>query len=814
MRERNRALVALFSALVFTISAAAEPELRVTATGKELYLKPGSWSRRQGQVLNKSDQALDFRLDCLLSSPQTPESLFRVRASVPAGWIRRVDLSTRPFAPATGDRTDGVSIEYILFDQATGRRIESRTVPPAEHLQLPADRPGVWILQDPRLSSGQTSHRYLIDRGGHGGPLGIVRIAVARIPATAPDRWWGYDSAQIVILKTAGPTAMRGTQVKALADWVRQGGLLVLTGGEHLSDLLLGPLGQIAGVTAPDHHEIRSLEVIDANGRGRDPVALPAPVTMNNLSLSSAEVVLQGNSLPLLTRRRHGAGTVMVLAVPTAGLAPEGLREHWFTIRKALTNKPPVLGSKLVADLTDSDGAGWSALRAIAGRPAPSPWVPMLILLGLAGAVVLAGLALGRRRRGEWIWLLLVPCCLAGAIGAWAWGAGQTQQARLTTLSVVVGNPDGTAGLYELHACYSGPEEMRTEVTAGHANATVAPLGESDAMTRPVWLCGPMMRLADQRIPINTTRSYSAQTVLALEGVQGHLEFNADGLLGRVNNRLGAEMRDCVLYYNRRTFPAADLEPDQSSSFSIDVEYRASKVTPARSDNGQTYIEGDFTGKAVQRDIDTMHNALVGRLLAVPDNNIAVGNTPYLIGYVKRSWLDPLGGRDLLRRAEGVVFWPMQFRPAAPGTQVAIPFGLTVVDLSRAASFVRNPATEQFIRTTRPASFPITVRPPTGSVLQEATAQLRIQMDNALTLRLVVEGLTGGEPNGQAVELASITAPAVEVIEVPDADRFRDETGRFHFRLRAEMIDPTKDVTEGANWTYRRIEAALKGTTR
>ncbi len=814
MRERNRALVALFSTLVFTIPAAAETELRVTSTGKELYLKPGSWSRRQAQVINPSQQALDFRLDCLLSSPQTPESLFRLEASVPGGWIRRVDLSTRPFGPAKGDPSPEISIEYILYDQGTGQRIKSNKVIPGEHLRLPADRPGVWILQDPDLSSPQTTHRYLIDRGENGGPLGTVRIAVARVPSTAPDRWWGYDSAQIVILKTAGATALRGTQIKALADWVRRGGLLVLTGGEHLSELLLGPLGQLAGVSAPSDHQIRSLEVVDANGRGRKPVALPAPVTMNDLCLTAAEVVLHGNSLPLLTHRRHGAGTVMVLAVPMAGLAPEGLQEHWFAVRKALENHPPVRGSKLVADLTDSEGPGWAALRAIAGRPAPSPWVPLVILLGLAGAVILAGLALLRRRRGEWIWLLLVPCCLAGSIGAWAWGAGQTQQARLTTLSVVVGNPDGTAGLYELHACYSGPEQMQTEITAGHPNATIAPLGQSDAMTRPVWLCGPEMRLADQRIPINTTRSYSVETVMAMEGVQGHLEFNSQGLLGRVNNRLGAEMRDCVLYYNRRTFPAADLEPDQTSSFSIDLDYRASKIAFGQSASGQAVAEGDFTGKAVQRDIDTMHNALVGRLLAVPDNTFAVGSTPYLIGYVKRSWLDPLSGRDLLRRAEGVVFWPMRFRPAPPGTQVAIPFGLTVVDLSRVSSFVRNPATEQFIRTTRPAAFPISVRPPTGSILDDATAQLRIQMDNALTLRLVVEGLIGGRTDGRAVELASITAPAVETIDVPDADRFRDQTGRFHFRLRAEMIDPTKSVTEGANWTYQRIEAALKGTTR
>ena len=43
-------------------------------------------------------------------------------------------------------------------------------------------------------------------------------------------------------------------------------------------------------------------------------------------------------------------------------------------------------------------------LRKVAGRYAPVRWTPVGILLALAAGVVVAGVLLRRRRRGEWLW--------------------------------------------------------------------------------------------------------------------------------------------------------------------------------------------------------------------------------------------------------------------------------------------------------------------------------------------------------------------------------------------------------------------------
>ncbi|MFW5840025.1 MAG: hypothetical protein ACOCZE_05535, partial [Planctomycetota bacterium] len=431
MAKHIRLMLALAAVAQGTVLLSQE-SVRVTPTGKEMYFCPGRWSQIQPQLINTTDSDLPMQLDCRASQPQTQTRIFSAAADVPAGWIRRVDLAVRPSAGRLDpDPEVPLQMTYDVLQAATGQQLFSQERQVSGFLRLQKENTIVWVLQDPELIQSYDSHNYLPPRGDQSGVLGQSQLPVARLPGSAPDRWWGYDSADIILCQPAKMTSFRGTQFQALLDWVSRGGVLVLAGGPHLPELLSGPLGDISGVTALGSCMIRTLQVDQI-----EPVDLPMAMPLTTLSPHGAEVLARANDQPLLTRKRYGAGTVFVLSVPTLALGDEKLRDQWYPVRRAMSLHRPIDVSQLVGSTTDSTSPGWQALRAIAGRPAPPASVPVLILLCTALGVLFGGLLLRRRRRGELVWVLLVPLALAGAVAAWMWGTSQTDQPRLTTLAV------------------------------------------------------------------------------------------------------------------------------------------------------------------------------------------------------------------------------------------------------------------------------------------------------------------------------------------------------------------------------------------
>jgi hypothetical protein len=438
--------------------------------------------------------------------------------------------------------------------------------------------------------------------------------------------------------------------------------------------------------------------------------------------------------------------------------------------------------------------------------------VPAGILLGLAGLVLIGGLLLRRIRRGELIWAVLLPVSLVGAAGLWIWGTARTEPERLTTISLITGLGDGHARIQEYHSYYSGPQSRNLVFDAASSNGTIRHVGRRDMISQLVLRTGEQLELANLDVPVNSNRSFYTDTVQRIEGLDASLTFD-NGLGGEILNRMGAEIVSAVLYYNRKTFPLGDLPAGQATSVSIAPDIEPEYIEFINVPGQSSRAEGNFTGLAVHQYTSAKRNELLGRLVNVPGKG-PVGNRPYLIGYVNRGLLTPLQGRGLTRRGWGVVAWPLEFSaPEGPGpTRVTIPMGITDITYDARGSFIYNTSAEQFQDVNRPDSIDIRLSAP-GDLQQAVSeihsAQLRIQLENAVNLRLVVLGLGDGQP----VELANIERPEKETIAIPDAARFASGRGEVRLRLDVRALtDEPITIDNPIRWKFNRVDASLDVT--
>ena len=794
----------ILAALPLRATAQTGPvELRTTSESELAgRVKEDRWTQRIVQVSNRSGQ--DRALRVTTAPGGGTSQIFSVTAQVPDNWVRRMHLSLRP-----GSLGEQPGMDFRIIDPQTGQLV---LAPPSNEsivTKLDKDKLTLVVLRQSGELTELNDAKTL--KALHGRPLGDLEVV--HITGDAPDRWWGYDAADVVILAATDARWLRGTQVQALLDWVGHGGLLVIAAGPRTPQMLAGPLGEAAGVSAVDWHEVGLLQTEHGD------VSLETPMPLAELLAVDADVLHRVNGLPLLTRRQYGQGVMMVLALPLTGMADKDLHQYWYGVKRALQLRPSIDASLLTDRSTDLTSPGAKALGSIAGRPAPRPVAPLAILIGLAGLTFAGGLALRHWRRGELLWLGLVPACLIAAAGAWIYGQSRVEQERITALSVMTGSPDGRARIQEMYTYYSGQESRQFDVQSGSPNATIVVLGGRDAMSQTHTANANQMVLTDQAIALDNMKSYAVDGIIRTDGISGVLTFDGDGVQGALTNGLGMSLESAVLLHHERTYALGDLPAGRATAVRIAADVVPRPIEFVRVRGGQAHAEGDFTGRAaVQFDADTRRKQLVSHLMSVPSTSgRQVSQGTWIIGYTDRGLLDPLAGRSLTRRGMGVVAWPVSFAPAPAGEEVAIPFGIAPADVipQAATSAIWNPSTREFLETTNRADLLLRVTPPAGQRLEAAQVQLRIVLEDGMTLRLNVDGVPGGNiENRQTVPLETRDRPAIETITIDNANRFRNEQGQYVFRIRVGSIDPVVDPTLAANWKFRRIDAALKGQSR
>ncbi len=701
------------------------------------------------------------------------------------------------------------------------------------------------------LPPGTTSVRVSIRMRGEGlkGNRGLFGDTPAAFGPTRglPTRWAGLDMIRLLLFKASAHKELRPSQMRAILDWTRRGGTLMLAADETMPTLLAGPFGRAAGVRAVGVHRVGALDVRSHLPEGEEHpgrFTLEWPFPMAELFAVEADVLYSANGLPLLTHRPLGQGRVFTLAVPLGAL--DRVREDAQPLHEVLLTADPqeagggsaIEPDRLTEPLPDGPSPAMSALQSIAGRRGPSAVVPVSVIGAFVALVVVAGVVLRRRRRGEWVWVGLVPLAVIVSIGLYAWGRAQVTPEQLSYIGLITPLGDGRVRVQESFAYYSGKETRTLDMTSGSERATIRPWPLISPTERPEVRTGPRLHLPEREVRTGAGATFQVDAVHEMPGLDGHWSFDADGLTGRVENRFPTDLTHCVVLSGGRTYrlrtegrddgvlPAGEslrpaVGPEQFLRY---VEFESPQADTGGAQFGPVIgaprepsrASGEFTGSAVLTRTDNIRNDLVGRIVRPTPGSAA---PPVLIGYTDSCPLDPIPGREMHRQGWNIVAWPLAYAPPpadAREGRFRIPAGFAHMELH--GPNLWNPLTTQFVGSRFAGELTVRAAPPEGfGRLRDATVTLIVSL-RAPGWKLTVRGLEGGDPDGRRIEptgpeRTEFIDPRLRDTElrITNADEFRNAAGEYVFVLRTELTNTNLSTEDRPELKYERIDVALEG---
>ncbi|MCL2701332.1 MAG: hypothetical protein FWE88_06525 [Phycisphaerae bacterium] len=778
--------------------------------------------------------------------------------------VRRFAMAVRPHAPeVAGTSLDLDSAEEIYILENSSARELSRFA------LLAVSRTGTFFMHSSTSDEG-ADLGYLVgwDRQNPEVlPDDDEKIRRNGVVGTQyfdmPDQAYAYNVAQMVVIAGTDMQRFRPAQWEALLNWVRAGGLLVLAGNSQLAGMLEGELGELAGVSVAGLHcisELRDVTDVRRNEMflsrttndasrlvaARQAVTLPmedrtiamaeGPLPMVQLLPDTARVLYTANGMPLMTEQAVGNGHIVTLAVPTLALKFGPLPRLWTTVLEqrdtiaSMRNDDLFLRSKsrreksnaLQATPTLTGGAtAGVVLNRIAGRPGYARVWPVGILLTLtAGAVVVGGL-LWFRRRGEWLWLMLLPVSVLAGGAMYVIGLSQTDPPRTSFIGLMTAAGDRHAVVQEVALYYSGPGQDVDRLGSDDVQSMVIPAvgsaGSGSLDLTRIRTNAPMSIVNVAPQP-NQLYGYYMQSVIRSEGLSGHLTFGPAGVEGHVRNHLGAELKNPVLYVNLNTphnprtdgtlmgiTGAANLLTRQAFRMA-DLPANAEMAVAATA-NTRLPDTDAFSNTRVDISSDEKNRAALLRQV-VGLGEMVNGADPLVVGYVETSALIPQGHKPQGWR---LVAWPVKLQAPPPGTAVHIPSAFTrmiVTGMSyRGGEFWQGTAFG--------GSGTFIVRPPRviGDRLDNAAAHIRLDIQ-APYHNVTLAGVTGFATDtlGQDHELDTFkNASGQYDVKVANAGAYYHPGLGYVFRL---IVRPA--VADAADlttlWQTKHLEVSLEGT--
>ncbi len=432
------------------------------------------------------------------------------------------------------------------------------------------------------------------------------RFVVAPVPHATklPERWYGYEAADSVVLNLGRPEVLSGLdaqspQVVALREWVRLGGRLLIAAGKH-TDAALGQAPWLAEFLPGRLQRMISLRQAAAleNYVG-GAAAMPRLAPGDRLDLRVPYLVdVQGQveaheaNLPLVVRRSDGFGQIVFVAVELDDPTVRAWRDRGLFVRRllgmdeartalpsestavlhygfddlagqlrsALDQFPEVplvsfsfVMGLLVVYLALVGPADYFILRKLVGRMGLT-WVtfPLVVVLFCAGTFVLVHRLKGHQVRVNQVDLIDLEA--------------QSRLVRGTTWATIF---SPATDRYQLAFEVPGDQGEKAAALAAWFGLPGAGLGGMDPKTAPpaAWKHGYELspRLDQLRgLPIAAwaTRSLTARwTAKAQPPLEAHLHEEDQNLVGTVVNRSAGTLENVLLCHRGWAYELGRLEP-------------------------------------------------------------------------------------------------------------------------------------------------------------------------------------------------------------------------------------------------------------
>ncbi|MFO7322314.1 MAG: hypothetical protein DIU68_011320 [Chloroflexota bacterium] len=444
-------VLALMALMAFAPPAQV-PVIELSAqAGFDGRFRDGEWLPVMVQARNEGDSVSGR----LVVRPETSgagiTNTFSTPVDLPTGAAQSITLYITAQSFASQVRVE------LIDDQ--GQVLASETVP--IRAAQPKDRIYVVLSQSPAGAVSMTGATF-------GGSAAFqTNWRVEDLPTLAS----ALTPVDVILFSDIDSSAMSSAQQRALADWVSDGGHLIVTGGaawertaSGLVDLL--PIEPSGSITTPDLNALaRWLRVSPAT-------SLTGETVLATGSLRpGAQVLVSAGDTPLLVRRKHGAGTVDYLAADpnTAPLRGwSGLTALWQTLQLTVAPQPGWTKGFTQWDLASD------AVEILPGFNLLPDALPLCGFLGLY--IILIGpvnyFVLSRLNRRELAWITIPLLIVVFSALSWLLGFNlRGTEATLSRLAVVRSWPESDRAIVDGLVGLLSPRRAQYNLTLAGGSA-------------------------------------------------------------------------------------------------------------------------------------------------------------------------------------------------------------------------------------------------------------------------------------------------------------------------------------------------------
>jgi hypothetical protein len=475
--------------------------------------------------------------------------VYNTPISLPNQSNKRVFMYVYP----VGFSTD---VEVELVDE-NGRSVLKAASDPIRQLPQDSLLYGV-VTPEPGILD------YLEDVEGDRSEAAVAYLNLDDLPELPP-AWNGLD---VLVLHDVDTGQLSAAQMEALTAWMNTGGQLVVTGGAGWQKTTAA-LADILPVSITGSEAVDDLPALQA--ATGEPFRDPGPYLITTSSLTSGELLLHEEGLPLLAQRPFGQGSVTFLALDPS-LAPlldwAGSEIVWANVADSV---PTIL------PWADGFQNGWAAISAVSSLPSLSmPPLLQLVAYLLIYILVIGPLnyiILKRKNRRELAWVTIPALVILFSGVAYLTGFQlKGNDTIINQMSVAVGEVESEdVRVNTLFGLYS-PRRRSYNVVLP-AESMARPITENfsgsgssiETITR-----SSEVILPDVRVDVSDVETFVAESVQPALPITGKavLEVNNGNieLMATVRNDSDQLLENVTLLISSYAVKLGDMTPGQEVS--------------------------------------------------------------------------------------------------------------------------------------------------------------------------------------------------------------------------------------------------------
>lgn len=638
-----------------------QPTLEVVRLGYNRLLRPGQWAPVQLVLKNPTAKSADVEVVIFAEEPDGTRQpmVTHTQLSLPA-------RSTRWHTTfALVDRCDRVIIE--LYE---GGRVTSRQV--TEPFQA-----GAREMLSVAFSAGTETYGCRQDEDAKD-PVGRMRFYNPSGVEDLPNRWAGYDPIDVIIVGSLPTEGLTVSQETAIVDWVRAGGLLILSPG-MLPDRYAGTvIDTISPVRVLGTRKVQDVPVLT---RQYGPfVQRPEAIGLAESAVRDGVVQQREGDFPLVVVRREGAGAVAFVAVDLSSERVTGwlgLKRFYRSLIDGTDRLPRTGGTQASVVATDVLN------HALGVRVLPRWSVALVMGIYLAGIVAAFHFMRGRR---EWAFVIVIVAApilaiIVNFIGLAASGVTGSSIAELHVVRAKAGERSAFATSY--YALLS-PKESWADISLPDLPSSFfnAPIAEPSDISKSSVAAAETARetvdFMDADIKslnqlhirprgMSTFESIHGATLPGLLEVKA--DVGADGIRVHVANRSNRTVHRAFVICNRSVASLGDLSAGDTRT-----------VVLASGNAGG--LMANFAGSGLRSGDDIERDRFLASLYMRPSGSSVINTGVMVAGWLDSSTADlkVAGLADVPRLSSRTLWLTGADLRTAPG-KLLFPKGTTALTL-------------------------------------------------------------------------------------------------------------------------------------